>query len=259
MNRYVVLTACLLGRLMLAGPAVAQKWSVDPKISLAWWQVSPHLGHLWATSCPGDSSWRPGEGRSSGWNISKNLKMPGSGDAGVDDTVHVPLYPRHVVYPVCGDAVRGEISVPDTVHWRQVSGTIAIKGATLVTGQNMRDAMTRQILQTEQFPEVLFKIDSLTNMRKVADTLVGTAVGTLVVRANPYPHTAQVKAFRDGGGMRVLGKIRMKARQLQAMTPKLEHMGLGVNTNIWHDFFVGVDVVLKPSTGASSSSSQQGN
>jgi len=259
MNRYVVLLACLVARLMLAGPAVAQKWSVESKTSLAWWQVSPNLGHLWATTCPGDSSWRPGEGRSSGWYINPKLKMPRTGLAGVDDTVHVPVFPRYAVAPVCAEAVRGEVSVPDTVHWRQVSGTIAIRGEALVTGENMRDAMTRQILQTQQFPEVLFTIDSLTNTTKHGDTLHAIAVGTLTVRNQPYPTTAQIRAFHDGGGMRVLAKIRMPARRLATMTPKLEHVGLGVNTNIWHDFFMGADVVLKPGAAGSNSSTHQGN
>src|SRR5882757_8516136 len=59
------------------------RWTVDPKASLAWWQVSPHLNHLWATTCPGEPSWRPGEGRSSGWNINPYLELPATGYANV--------------------------------------------------------------------------------------------------------------------------------------------------------------------------------
>src|SRR5882672_8525183 len=62
MTRYTLLIGCLL----LTGPAAAHaqmRWVVDSRSSLAWWQVSPNLNHLWATTCPGDSSWRPGEGR----------------------------------------------------------------------------------------------------------------------------------------------------------------------------------------------------
>ena len=93
MSRYSLLLGCL----MLAGATAAHgqmRWAVDTKSSLAWWQMSPNLNHLWGTTCPGDSSWRPGEGRSSGWYINPKLKLPKYGYAGVDDTVNVPLFPR---------------------------------------------------------------------------------------------------------------------------------------------------------------------
>jgi hypothetical protein len=44
--------------------------------------------------------------------------------------------------------------------------------------------------------------------------------------------------------MRVTGKWRIPARDLKDMAPKLHYMGLGVNTNIWHDFFMGFDIVF---------------
>jgi hypothetical protein len=72
-----------------------------------------------------------------------------------------------------------------------------------------------------------------------------------VVRGNPRPTVARVKAFPDAGGMRVLVKMRFPARELVKMTPKLHTMGLGVNTNIWHDFFVGADIVFRPGRAAS--------
>ena len=36
--------------------------------------------------------------------------------------------------------------------------------------------------------------------------------------------------------------------------PKLHYMGLGVNTNIWHDFFMGFDIVFRPAPPESSGS-----
>src|SRR5437870_6293491 len=106
------LAAALVGLLAAAGAAPAQtRWTVDPKTSLAWWQVSPHLNHLWATTCPAEPSWRPGEGRSTGWSINPLLKMPATGYANVEDTVHVPLFPRHWVNSVCVEAVGGEVVV----------------------------------------------------------------------------------------------------------------------------------------------------
>ena len=250
------LATILFGALvLLAAPAAAPAqthWTVDAKSSLAWWQVSPHLNHLWATTCPGDSSWRPGEGRSSGWYINPKLKPPKTGYANVDDTVHVPMYPRTVVYPLCVEAVKGEVTTPDTVHWRGVRGKVTVVGDALITGEMMRDVLAHQVMQTSQYPDIVFTLDSLTNVTHAGDTLKATAVGSLSFRMNPYPMTARVRAFHDAGGMRVLAKMRMPARTLLEWTPKLHYLGLGVNTNIWHDFFMGVDAVFRPSgSGAS--------
>ncbi len=258
MSRYAVLLGCLI----VAGPAVAPaqtRWTVDAKTSLAWWQVSPHLNHLWATTCPGDSSWRPGEGRSSGWYVNPKLKSPRTGFANVDDTVHVPLYPRPrgKVYAMCVEAVKGEVVAPDTVHWRGVLATIAVKGEAIITGEAMRDVMMHQVMQTGQFPDVYFTLDSLADMTHRGDTLQGKALGTLTIRDTKTPTTAMVVAFPDAGGMRVLAKIRMPARALLLLTPKLHYLGLGVNTNIWHDFFMGADLVFHiapPGSPASSGS-----
>ncbi len=247
MSRSTVLLACLLAAGAAAAPA-QMRWIVDTKSSLAWWQVSPHLNHLWATTCPGDSSWRPGEGRSSGWYINPKLKPPKTGYANVDDTIHVPMYPRSKVYPMCVEAVKGEVVAPDTVHWRGVLGSVVVRGEALVTGEMMRDVMMHQVMQTGQFPDIYFTLDSLTDVRRRGDTLQGKALGTLTFRDTKNPTVAVVKAFPDAGGMRVLAKWRMPARGLLGLTPKLHYLGLGVNTNIWHDFFMGADLVFH-STG----------
>ena len=246
MRRFTLL---LSGCLVLACSTAARaqtRWTVDSKASLAWWQMSPNLGHLWATTCPGDSSWRPGEGRSSGWYINPKLKMPYTGDASVDDTVHVPLFPRIRVYQNCGEVVRGEVVAPDTVHWRGMLGSILVKGEAFVTGESMRDLMMHQVMQTSQFPDIVFSLDSLTNLHRRGDTLTGSAVGILTFRDQKYPVVAVVKSYADAGGMRVTGKWRFPATDLKVMAPKLHYMGLGVNTNIWHDFFMGFDIVFVP-------------
>ena len=203
MRRFTLL---LLGCLILACSTAARaqsRWTVDSKSSLAWWQMSPHLGHLWATTCPGDSSWRPGEGRSSGWYINPKLKIPSTGLAGVDDTVHVPLWPRPRVYQNCVEAVRGEVVAPDTVTWRGTLGTILVKGEYFVTGETMRDLLMHQVMQTGQFPDMAFSLDSLIDLHRQRDTLVGKAVGVLTFRGQKYPIVAAVKSFpereRDAG------------------------------------------------------------
>jgi hypothetical protein len=247
MSRYAILLGCLV----LAGPASAHaqmRWTVDSRTSLAWWQMSPNLNHLWASTCPGDSSWRPGEGRSSGWYVNPKLKLPHYGYANVDDTVNVPLFPRTKVYPMCVEAMRGEVVAPDTIHWRGISANVAVKGETFVTGESMRDLLMHQVMQTGQFPDITFQLDSLTDLTKRGDTLVGKAVGVLGFRDMKVPTVAAVKAFHDqygGGRMRVTGKWRVPAHDLLDWTPKLHYLGLGVNTNIWHDFFMGFDIVFR--------------
>jgi len=245
-------TVVALGGLVLpVATASAQgRWTVDPKASLAWWQVSPNLGHLWATTCPGDPDWRPGQGRSSGWNINPNLKMPSYGYANVEDTVHVPLFPRHTVRSLCVEAVSGEVVVPDSVHWQGVRGAVTVQGDALITGERMRDVMMHQALETAQYPQVQFTLDSLMGMSKQGDTLRGSAVGTLLLRDLRRPVIAAVQAFPDGGGMRVLAKWRIPAADLNQLTPMLHYMGLGVNVNLWRDFFMGADLVFRRAASA---------
>jgi YceI-like protein len=225
--------------------AVAQtRWIVDPKVSLVWWQMSPHLNHLWATTCPEELSWRPGENRSSGWHINPRLKLPEVGFGNVDDTVNVPLYPRDEVQPVCSEAVQGQVLLPDTMTWQGASGEVAVTADALVSGQAMRDVLMHQVMDTHKFPKIRFTLDSLVGLTRQGDALVGSAVGTLTVRGMQEPITAEVKAFPDAGGMRVLAKWRMPADALRALVPKLRYLSLGANTNIWHDFFMGADLVF---------------
>jgi hypothetical protein len=236
---------CLIGG---AGSAQAQtRWVVDPKSSLAWWQVSPHLNHLWATSCPQDPAWRPGEGRSSGWAFDKLLKLPRTGYANDPDTIHVPLYPRREVKPICAEAVRGQVQLPDTLRWKGAHGVVAVRAEGVITGENMRDAFAhRAVLQTQTYPEIQFTIDSLVGMSRQADTIRGTAMGTLTMHGMTKPLTGVVTAFRDAGGMRVLAKLHLPAQSL------LDDWGfskfglsLGVGTGIWQDLFMGVDMLLR--------------
>jgi hypothetical protein len=235
---------------MLAVIAVADAraqgaWTVDRKASLAWWQVSPHLNHLWATTCPQEPSWYPGEGRSSGFGI-RPLPTK-SGYASVPDTVHVPLYPRYQVGVACSEAVAGRVRLPDTVTWRGARGEVTVRADALVTGEAMRDVMMHQVMETTVFPEIQFTLDSLVGLTKHADTLSGSAVGTLTVRGVQQPATAAVKAFREAGGMRVLAKWHIPAATLQVdLIPRLGRLGLGVNTLIWKDFFMGADLVFRP-------------
>jgi hypothetical protein len=241
--------------LLLNAPASAQEhYKVDAKTSLAWWQMSPNLNHLWATTCPGDPDWRPGEERSGGWTINPKLKLPHTGYSNVEDTVHVPLFPRHVVSPVCVEAVRGDVTIADREHLRGVHGTIAVAGDALITGESMRDVTMHQVMQTAQYPEMTFTVDSLIDVSKTADTVTAQAVGTFTIRDYHMPALARVKAFPDGGGMRVLAKWMVKGDDLEKMIPKLTYLSLGTQAKIFKHFFMGVDMVLVPSSATAAAS-----
>ena len=241
------LAAVLVGPLIpVAGAQAPIAWTVDRKASLAWWQVFPHLNHLWATTCPEEPSWYPGEGRSSAFKIRPPHRKRGS------DTLHVPLYPRYQVSTVCSEAVAGRVVLPDTVTWQGARGEVTVRADALVTGEAMRDVTMHRVMETTQFPEIAFTLDSLVGLTKRADTLFGSAVGTFTVRAVRHPTTAAVKAFAVAGGMRVLAKWHVPAETVQLeFTPKIKYLNLGVNTLIWQDFFMGADLVFRPeATGA---------
>lgn len=245
--------AALVGLLTVAAAAAAQaqtRWTVDSKSSLAWWQMSPNLNHLWATTCPEEPSWRPGENRSGGWHIDPKLKLPGTGYGNVEDTVHVPLFPRPEAQPLCSEAVAGEVLLPDTVTWRGAHGVVRVKAEALITGQAMRDVMMHHLLQTWQFSEITFTLDSLVDLARRADTLAGSAIGTLTIRAVRTPVIAAVKAFPGAGGVRVLAKWRVPAWMLLDLTPSIHSLGLGVNTWLWKDLFMGADLVFHPEATA---------
>src|SRR6267143_933066 len=96
---------------------VAGKWQIEPQTSLAWWQVNPHFNHLWATSCPRDPFWQPGEGASDGSAIDL-YSLPNSHSGGrLSPPEEIPLFRRLVVMPLCGQAVAGEVVLPKASSW----------------------------------------------------------------------------------------------------------------------------------------------
>jgi hypothetical protein len=240
------------------GPALAQArapWTVVPNASLAWWQVDPHMNHLWATTCPAEPSWRPGEGRSSGWGVAGPIDPDIDKWSGQSDTVHVPVYPRRTAWPVCAEAVHGRFVVPDTATGRGVRGQVTIRPDALVTGEARRDAWARDaVLQTGQYQEIRFVVDSLVDLSRQHDTLRGTAVGTLTLHGQEKPLVAAVKAYWDteAAGFRVLTRSRVPARTLVeefwpgCLVRRGCVFGLGVAMNIWKTLFFGADLLLRP-------------
>src|SRR5207253_4981636 len=140
LNRVVaIFAAAFLTVGAWARPANAQAahWVIDPTTSLAWWQMNPHYGHLWATTCPGDPSWHAGEGHTSAFDVGGEVQKTVRA-AHLD--YRIPLYPRKAVNPVCRRAVVGQVQVDDTKMLKGVHGTIFVNADSLETGSSMRDA-----------------------------------------------------------------------------------------------------------------------
>ena len=216
----------------------------NPRESLAWWQLNPHLNHLWATSCPEDPSWRPGEGVSMGQAAAYVRSLQKRfGYAAMLDTI-IPLYPRRRVRAVCTEAVEADLVVGDTVRWQNVHGKIAIKTEKLLTGLRMRDEFAHGLLEANRYPDITFQIDSLVNVQP-GDTIKAVAVGVLNVHGVNQPQRIPVKAFHEADGLRVQGQVKVPATDLTEVygLSKLK-LGLGVGLNLWKELHMGIDVVL---------------
>lgn len=230
----------------LVGSAAAQiRWTVDPQTSLAWWQVDPHHNHLWATTCPRDPSWQPGEGRDMGYYVNYAFR-PKTYDAGRTES-RVPLYPRRTVRPLCSPAVRGAVIAPDTVSWNGIRGTVAVTAEMLETGLGTRDAFARKaVLETREYPDIRFTLDSLVAVER-GDTLRGTAVGTFELHGVRKRVEAAVRAWRESAGLRVLARFQVPARTLvDEYGLSRWALELGVVAGSWKVLHVGVDLILKP-------------
>jgi hypothetical protein len=247
-------TAAVLFLLTAMATAQAQTWSVDPKGSIAWWQIDPHMNHLWGTTCPQEPSWRPGEGRSGGWTTEEamNAKTLKTGFNTNSDTSHVPLYPRRRVRFVCTEAIQGVIMVPDTVNWRGTHGEFLIKANALATGEGMRDTYERDaILSVSVYPNIKVTIDSIVQPHRQRDTLYATVVGTWQLRGVTKPFTTKVTAFPEAGGTRVQGKFGIPVRMLvDDFGVYKRSLGLGVMMGIWKTLFMGVDLLVRSESQA---------
>jgi YceI-like protein len=234
---------------VLAGPLAAQsgpaRWVIERKTSLAWWQMDPHYEHLWATTCPADPSWQPGEGRDPGQYTDYTWR-PKTIAADRSDS-RIPLFPRYRVRPLCRDAVRGEVTATDAATLRGVRGTVTLIADSLFTGLEMRDKYARRaILETGRYPDITFAIDSLVDVQR-GDTIRATAVGTLTVHGNAKPMRAPVLAWQETAGLRVRAQFSVPARTLTDEFHMPEWaLGMGVIMKRWKTLHMGVDLVLKP-------------
>jgi len=233
---------------VLAAQSGRAPWSVKPRESLAWWQVEPNHGHLWATTCPGDPSWSAGESRTGGFNYR---------DEGIATSAQlnsrIPLFPRGKVTPVCREAVRGDIAISDTVHWKGVSGEVVIDAQQITTGADFRDHyMEKAVLRSAAFPEIKYAIDSLTEVRVDGDTIRATALGTLTIIGQPHAKSGRVVAWRVPGGLRVRAQLQVPAKDMINVFGLSKFaLNMGVVLGRWDTLYMGIDIILKsPSAGA---------
>ena len=237
----------------LAGPSTAQvRFSIDSRSSLAWWQIQPHMGHLWATTCPEEPSWYVGATHSHGYRYSI-AKDPTHGRGGIvpsakeEARTPVPIFPRDSALAVCTPAVRGEITASDTVTWRGVRGLILVRATALVMGEYKRDSLAYdRVLHTDRFPDIRFRIDSLIDVRR-GDTLQATAVGAMELHGVTTPWRTPVKAWHEPLGLRVTSQFSFPAPDLIDVYHMSKWpLSLGVGTEIWKTVHLGIDAVLKP-------------
>lgn len=239
-----ILTLCLLVS-SLAAQGGGAKWVVDHKTSLAWWQVDPHYEHLWATTCPADSSWQAGEGRDAGVYVNYSTR-PKTSAAGLSDP-RIPLFPREIVHANCRTAVRGEVTAGDTVRWRGVRGSVTVIADSLFTGLGFRDAFGRRaVLETGRYPTITFTIDSLADVQP-GDTLRAVALGTFELRGVRRATRAPLVAWREPTGLRVRAQFSMPALALtdEFKMSKMA-LGMGVVMRRWNTVHMGVDIILRP-------------
>ncbi len=241
------------------GAAAQQSWVVDQKSSLAWWQVIPHMNYLWATSCPGEPSWRPGEPRGRRfhhlpWKIKPEAPPVHQAESaidsagGVSDTTDIPVYPRRRVRPVCAEALDGRVVVADTNARAGIRGQITVRVEAMITGDDVRDEYARDtVLKAGKYPEVKFTIDSVVRITQRADRVRGTAIGILTLRGVAKPIAASVSFWNDttAGGMRVLAKMHISAQDLWR-TFGIPTYALGIGAGTLEEVWMGVDLVMKP-------------
>jgi hypothetical protein len=252
-SRSIALIVVSVGAALFIGtaaPAQNVRYSAEPRASLAWWQVDPHFGHLWATTCPGDPTWQPGEGRSPQYYVDY-IRRHDIKESGVRDT-RIPLYPRKRIRYVCKPAVSAVVEVSDTNSLKLVSAQVSVLADSLFTGLDMRDAYARsKVLNTRQFPAIRFTVDSLTAVTP-GDTLKATAVGTFELRGVRTPMSSPVKVWREGGGIRVQSHFTIPASALVEvfdMSPLA--LGMGVRMGQWDSIHMGVDMLLMNASAVS--------
>src|SRR5688500_16794271 len=173
MKRWCLVFGCLTAS---TAPALAQtRYEVDQRSSLAWWQIDPNYGHLWASTCPEDPNWQAGEGRTPGSRVDFKTRTKHVASASKSRLRDVPMYPRLDVHSVCRPAGRGGLLAPDTTTWKGLRGGVIVLPDSLDAGLGMRSLYARKaIFETHNLREIRFVLDSVGSMQP-GDTVRGVA------------------------------------------------------------------------------------
>jgi polyisoprenoid-binding protein YceI len=232
--------------------AQSQRYTIDNTRSLVWWQVDPHLGHLWASTCPDDPSWQPGEGHSPGHYINY-LTRPEIRTTHESEK-RIPLFPRRTVRPNCRKAVSGTFTMADA-KFSNATGGVKFFSDSLETGADFRNGFSKKyVFKSAVYPTVEFKVDSLTSVSMAGDTVNAVAVGTFVFRGVNKPTRVQVRGVPDPAGLRVRGTFAMPAKDLEdRYNVSSTAMGMGVGMKVWDTLFMGFDLILVPTNATSAS------
>ena len=243
-----LLLFCTLAIVIPFNTAAAQqtRYVVDQKRSLVWWQLDPHFGHLWATTCPRDPSWQPGEGHSGRYAINykkrPNVKLTNV-SAGT-----FPLFPRDTVRANCRTAVSGSFSTEDAKRFSKMRGSVAILMDSITNGSDARDLMAKKyIYSSSKYPTVKFTVDSLTAIEMSGDTVNAIAVGTFELRGVQKLTRVQVQGVPEPSGLRVRGLFAMPVTELQERySVSRAVLSMGVGAKLWDALFMGIDFILTP-------------
>lgn len=238
----------VVAMLVWAQPAAAQRttFNIDVSRSLAWWQLDPHYGHLWATTCPKDKSWQPGEGHSAGYYI--NYKTRPKISTTKESETRIPLFPRDTVRANCRQAVSGSFTTADVKRFSEMKGVVTVKVDSLTNGSDSRDVFAdKYVYGSAKYPTIRFTVDSVTSVIVKGDTTTAVVVGTFALRDVEKPTRIQVQGVREGGDLRVRGMFAMPASELRDRygVSKIA-LGVGVGLKLWDTLFMGFDLILKP-------------
>lgn len=225
-------------------------YTLDKQRSLVWWQVDPHFGHLWASSCPKDPSWQPGEGHSAGHYMNYAARPRISTNKASE--TKIPLFPRRTVRPNCTQAVSGTFTATDPTRWTNFRGKVIMRPDSIDTGANFRNDFARKyVYSTNKHPTVEFTIDSLTSVVVRADTVHAVAVGTFQLRGVTKPSRVQVTGVKEPAGLRVRGMFAMPASELRDHFGVSQWaMGAGIGLKLWDTLFMGFDLIMVPANAS---------
>jgi hypothetical protein len=232
---------------LLSGGGGATKYAVEATTSLAWWQMNPNYGHLWATTCPGDPDWSAGEGHGNGFAI-KDVMKKTRVSAYMD--YRIPLYPRVNVAPVCRKAIKGEITLKNPNDIATASGVIEVMADSLETGSAMRNTFQKKSI-FGLFNRITFTLDSIGDFEQAGDTVKAVAKGSWQLHGVTKPLFFPVVMVKEPTGLRVQGKTATFPRMLlEEYKMSKFALGAGVGMNLWKELHFGFDLVFKPTSGS---------